>query len=160
MIKKTWREIQKTFFDVKGHIEFEQDLRILNFFADSTDRLIYGYGDVDYFSDKLNLSDINDYYNSGLIVINHELEVNDFIKELKEIKKKLVNADKIAIGINKFLLYTEQGNTTVNENYDMALKDIIIKEFNKFSLKHYCNVNTKGNVFNFASPVTQFFLTL
>ena len=40
----------------------------------------------------------------------------------------------------------------------MALKDIIVEEFADYSLKHYFNLDTKGNVFNFASPVTQFFL--
>ena len=35
MIKNSWREVQKTFFSNKDTVEFEQDLRIFNFFADS-----------------------------------------------------------------------------------------------------------------------------
>ena len=40
----------------------------------------------------------------------------------------------------------------------MALKDIIVEEFADYSLEHYFDPNTKGDVFNFSSPVTQFFL--
>ena len=158
MIKNSWREVQKTFFSNKDTVEFEQDLRIFNFFADSKNKTIYGYGDIDYFSKEINFSNNSQNYNRGLVIINYEIEINVLKQKLKEIKKKLIKADKIAICINKFLLYSEKENSSANKNYDMALKDIIVEEFADYSLKHYFNLDTKGNVFNFASPVTQFFL--
>lgn len=159
MIKNSWREVQKTFFPNKDTVEFEQDVRIFDFFADSKNKTIYGYGDIEYFSKKINFSNNSQYYDRGLVVINYEIEITVLKQTLKEIKKKLINADKIAICINKFLLYSEKENANANTNYDMALKDIIVEEFADYSLDHHFNLDTKGNVFNFVSPVTQFFLS-
>lgn len=159
-IKNNWRKTQKLFFGKENNVEFQQDVRIFDFFAGSNNKIIYGYGDIEYFSEKIIFSNNSQNYDRGLIVINQETEIQLLERQLKEIKKKLINADKIAIAINKFLLYSEQENKEADENYDMALKDIVIKEFNKFSLQHYYDENMKGDVFNFISPATQFFLTL
>jgi hypothetical protein len=158
--KNSWRETQQLFFGKKHTVEFAQDVRIFDFFADSNNKVIYGYGDIEYFSKKILFSNNSQNYDRGLIIINQETEINSLKQQLKEIKKKLINADKIAIGVNKFLLYSEQENNKANENYDIALKDIIIKEFSEFSLQHYYDEHMKGDVFNFASPATQFFLTI
>lgn len=157
--KNNWREQQKLFFDTKGEVEFQQDARIFDFFANSGNKSIYGYGDIEYFSKKIIFSNNLQQYDRGLIVINHEIEIQSLRQQLKNIKKKLTSADKIFIGINKCLLYSDQGDKTANKNYDTALKNIIIHEFVKFSLQHYYDENMKGDVFNFASPSTQFFLT-
>lgn len=157
--KHSWRETQQLFFGKKHTVEFEQDVRIFDFFSDSKNKVIYGYGDIEYFSKKISFSNNSQTYDRGLIIINQETEINSFKQQLKEIKKKLINADKIAIGVNKFLLYSEQENNDTNRNYDIALKDIITKEFSEFSLQHYYDEHMKGDTFNFASPATQFFLT-
>ena len=87
MIKNSWREVQKTFFSNKDTVEFEQDLRIFNFFADSKNKTIYGYGDIDYFSKEINFSNNSQNYNRGLVIINYEIEINVLKQKLKEIKK-------------------------------------------------------------------------
>ena len=157
--KNSWREQQKLFFDITGEAELQQDARIFDFFADSGNKSIYGYGDIEYFSKKIIFSNSCQQYDRGLIVINYEIEIQSLTQQLKNIKKKLTSADKIFIGINKFLLYSDQGDKTADKNYDTALKNIIIHEFVKFSLQHHYDENMKGDVFNFASPATQFFLT-
>lgn len=159
MITDSWRKVQKAFFSKENELEFEQDFRIFNFFADSQNKTIYGYGDIEYFSKKISFSHNSQNYDRALVVINHQIEINVFKQILKEIKKQLINADKIAICVNKFLLYSEKGDKSVNKNYDIALKDIILENYNNFSLDHYFTTDTKGDKFNFASPVTQFFLT-
>jgi hypothetical protein len=116
-IKNNWRETQQLFFGKENNVEFEQDVRIFDFFADSNNKIIYGYGDIEYFSKKIIFSNNSQNYDRGLIVINQETEIQFFKRQLKEIKKKLINADKVAIAINKFLLYSEQENKKAN-NYE------------------------------------------
>lgn len=156
-----WRYTQKNFFaESKNQTEFLQDQRIFDFFSDSHNERVYGYGDIDYFSKKIKFYKGQEKYDCGLIVITQEMEIQSLIQTLQHIKEKLSNAKKIAIAINKFLLYSTREDNEAQVNYESALKDIISRIFDQFDIVHHGDEDMKGDVFNFASPATQFFLTL
>ena len=155
-----WRFSQQQFFaEAKNQVEFAQDQRIFDFFSDCSDKHVYGHGDIDYFRKKIKFYEGEERYDCGIVVINHEMEIQSLVQTLKLIKEKLSHAKKIAIGINKFLLYSASENHEAQVNYESALKDIISRIFNEFNVAHHGDEHMKGNVFNFASPATQFFLT-
>ena len=76
-----WRQKQKTFF-LNKNFEFEQDKRILDWANNHTIKI---QGNVDYFKDKLSISENS---NNFLIIINHRIE-------LQELSTLLLNIYKI-----------------------------------------------------------------
>lgn len=154
-MKKNWREIQHGFF--KESIEFVQDQRILDFFSDSKQTPTYGYGDISYFKNKINIIDNLQTYVQALLIFNFLVEKEDLLIVLDNLKKKLKNNSKVSISINKFLLYSNTGDKNTNDDYDQSLKVLIENQFKQSQINYYFVKNLKGESFNFASPTTQFF---
>lgn len=146
----SWRTQQKNFF--KDNVEFLQDQRIFNFFLKEP---ILGIGDIDYFKREFEIVLDNKNCNQCLVVINEKILDTELFKLLKKIK----NIKRICISINKFLLYTNNYNKDIIEDYDQAILSFIKKIFIKRNITHYFVKNLKGFHFNFASPTTQFFIT-
>ena len=147
--KISWREQQQNFSSEK--VEFIQDQRILDFFDNSP---ILGMGDVEYFKNKLNISN-KEQYTQCLTIIN--AKTSDI--ELFSIFDCLKNISKVCLSINKFLIWTPKNNEKVAEDYDQALFNLIQSIFKNKKIKHYFVKGLKGRHFNFASPTTQFFIT-
>lgn len=152
----SWRLTQQKRF--KSPVEFQQDSNIKSFFSKTLKKPTYYYGDVEYFS-VINFSNKHDKYDQCLLIFNKLIEKNAFIDIVQECKyKKLNNNSKICICINKFLIYSLQGDKNAVDDYDQALYDIISSIFNYSQIDYSFIKNVKGDHFNFASPTTQFFI--
>jgi hypothetical protein len=150
----SWREKQKRFF-AESKFEFTQDQRIIDWGKNSS---IWMYGDVAYFINKLIcVNDINQA-EKILIIINTRINVDDLKKLLSDIKSQLASAD-ICLSVNKFLLYSNQNNFTLTDDYDQALNEFVKDIFNNASITYYFVKDLKGKHFNFASPTTQFYIS-
>jgi len=144
-----WRIKQQNF--AKGTVEFQQDQRILDFFGTTPTRAI---GDVEYFKDKINFTESLDC-KQVLLVINTLTFYKDLISQLNEIN----GFDKTCVSINKFLLWTDQFNPTIEVDYDIALLSLVKKCFPNNKIEHFFVKNVKGYHFNFVSPTSQFYIT-
>mgnify|MGYP003150575138 CR=1 FL=1 len=149
MMKHNWRTQQQNFFDTE--VEFLQDKRILDFFDESP---LEAIGDVSYFKNKL------PFYNTKhkeqcLIIINRSTSKKQLIGTIKKYKQY----KKICVAVNKFHIYSDTNDKKANENYDVALLDIIKNIFHARKIKHFFVKKDTGENFNFASPTTQFFIT-
>lgn len=151
---RDWRATQKNFF--QDDVELEQDQRIINFF----DKIIptYGYGQVSYFLDKINLVDKLQNYCQALLIFNEKIEKNKLKNFIQQFKNKIVDSSKVCIAINKFQIYSKNSSPNFNEDYDLALYTFISDEFRNSKIKYFYIKNLKGDSFNFASPSTQFFI--
>ena len=119
--KISWRQQQQNFASEK--VEFAQDQRILEFFNDSP---ILGIGDVEYFKNKINISD-KEQYNQCLAIINKK--TSNF--ELVDLLQHLKNINRVCLSINKFLIYTTSNYNNVVEDYDLALLEFVKTIFKK-----------------------------
>ena len=86
MIKNSWREVQKTFFSNKDTVEFEQDLRIFNFFPK---RIIILLPDLKF-------------VNFNRIVFTNDMAVNEICKNIskEQLKTQKLDTFKYMIEIN------------------------------------------------------------
>ena len=144
-----WRIQQQKF--ANEPVEFKQDKRILDFFDNKP---IRGIGEVEYFRNRLNLTEETNC-TQVLLVVNALTYYKDLIKMLKDIN----GYDKSCVSINKFFLWTDHYNPTVDVNYDMALLALVQKCFPNKSIEHFFVKDLGGSHFNFASPTTQFYIT-
>ena len=145
---KSWRDRQKTFFIESS--EFEQDQRILDW-LDYTKKTYYE-GDVEYFQTRTESVPV-DQADQALVIIN----VLTNIDSLRNICGNIIAIPKIALAINKFLLYSEK-STECADDYDIALLDYITELFPNRHITHFYVPNLNGRFFNFASPTTQFYI--
>ena len=123
-----WRQKQKTFF-LNKNFEFEQDKRILDWANNHTIKI---QGNVDYFKDKLSISENS---NNFLIIINHRIELQELSTLLLNIYKKQFS--RICLSINKFLIYTNVDNDEIIENYDQAIEMLVKSIFLDYETKYF-----------------------
>jgi hypothetical protein len=149
MTQLSWRDKQKQFLINK--IEFEQDIRILNWIDDSLST--YFQGDVSYFKphvpETINIDDAE----QALLIFNSEISTSD----LENILNSIIKIPRICIAINKFLIIPNK-TFDCNSNYDVALFEFVQSIFANKDIDYYYNKNIKDTNFNFASPTTQFFI--
>lgn len=152
---KDWRTTQKNFF--LEDVEFEQDERIINFFVNKNIPT-YGYGQISYFSNKINFVENLQSYTQALLIFNEKIEKDDLKNFIKKLKNLIINNSIICIAINKFQIYSKKSSLNFIEDYDLALYNFIYDEFQNSIIKYFYVKNLRGDSFNFASPTTQFFI--
>ena len=145
----SWRDKQKTFFSEKN-VEFEQDQRILDW-LDYSKKTFYA-GDAKYFRHRTEAVPINQA-EQAVVIINGLTYINALRTSCNIVR----NVPRIALAINKFLIYSLTP-MECNDNYDIALLDYITELFPNRKIAHFYEPNVKGVHFNFASPTTQFFI--
>lgn len=155
--KLSWRIKQQRFF--KEPVEFEQDQRIKDFFAQTLKEPTLSYGDISYFN-KINFSENYKKYNQCLLIFNKLIEKSQLFNIIKEIESNKLNNDaRVCICINKFLIYSQTEDKNCTDDYDQAIFEFISNIFVGSRIEYFFVENLNGNYFNFGSPTTQFLIT-
>ena len=146
-----WRDKHTKHFSTE--IALLQDQRVLDFLDLSLPTWLYTKDT--FFINTFNSVDIAEAKQS-LIVINVSTNINDltFLLSSAELQKH-----PVCLVINKFLLFTNEKNPSINDNYDMALLEYIELLFPNRTIDYSFIPEEDGKQFNFVSPTSQFFIT-
>jgi hypothetical protein len=146
------------------NIEFiEQDRVLIDFVKkhDISTLVLRGTEDIKYFQSYLPnvliTSSIADYKNFALAIlvtgpVCFEVFLSDTNKQIANFKPKYVY-----IAINKYLVGTQVPWSSLTDNYDKDLLDILTSEITSIGYKEIARSyieNDRGQYFNFAHPTT------
>lgn len=142
-----------------GHM-IKQDHDLISTIIDCQYTHALGYGDIDYFKSYIN------FVSSGpadfcIYIVNEPfdfIEVTTHVNHI--IETDMNNNSLIYLSLNKYLAHPKQYDSTLADDYDCAIKQFITKNISaKVEQYHACE-NDGGQKFNWAHPLTRFYLRI
>jgi hypothetical protein len=148
----TWRQIQLDSF--KNPVMFQQDHELVEYMRTHGHTKIYAHGDVEYFGQFVELTDSKCEF--GIYIINQPFKFSTLIEHVNWILDHRVHS-RLYLAINKFFAVVDQ-LYDVDSNYDTAIEQLINQQVNAQIESYQYRADDQGQYFNFAHPVTRFYL--
>jgi hypothetical protein len=143
---------------IKEPVIIQQDYDLVAYMRHNNITEAYGYGDIEYFSDYITF--VEHATKFGIMIINTScynfIWLKDTINDI--LQNKIQNDGVLYLAINKFLAYHVVQNSTNKDNYDLAIEEFIRINVNATIDSYQYEPNDCGQSFNFAHPLTRFYL--
>jgi len=152
----SWRDQQINSFNQE--VSFKQDIELIDYIRFHNYTSALAQGDVDYFQKYINFVAHGpvDFY---IYIINERFKWENLADNINLIlEKDLVNNGVLYLSINKFLADPASVAYNLNDDYDLAIGEYIRKYTNADIENYYYEPNDNGQYFNFAHPLTRFYL--
>ena len=151
-----WREQQ--LLAIAEPVIFKQDYELLNFIKNSSYKQALAKGDSEYFGQAIELVDHGPvdfciYIQNSRFDFYHLAENVNYI-----IKNELTSDALIYLAINKFHATAIKYSKNISDNYDLAIKQFVQQEINADIVSYLFQPDDRGSYFNFAHPLTRFYL--
>lgn len=140
-----------------GHV-IRQDQDLINTIVNGQYTHAVGYGDIDYFKNHIN------FVSSGPVnlCIYIANETFDFVQLIEHvnyvIKTQLNSLGLIYLSLNKYLAIPKLYDSELDNDYDCAIEQFVRKNVNAQIEQYYPCGNDGGTQFNWAHPLTRFYL--
>ena len=152
----SWREQQINVFNQE--VSFKQDIELIDYIHCHNYTSALAHGDVDYFQNYINFVD-HGPVDFCIYIINEKFKWEDLANNINLIlEKDLNNNGVLYLSINKFLAEPTLIAYNLNDDYDLAIEEYIRKYINADIENYYYNSIDNGQYFNFAHPLTRFYL--
>lgn len=139
-------------------VEIQQDHELIKYIRQNNITEAYGYGDVDYFCDRVTFVDYAT--NFGIVIINTScynfVWLKDTINSI--LHTKIQKNGVLYLAINKFLAQYIDQNAITEANYDLAIEQFIKINIDATIDSYQYEPNDCGQSFNFVHPLTRFYL--
>lgn len=149
----SWRQIQLDSFEQS--VMFEQDYKLVKYLQDHQYTTVYGYGDVDYFCQFVEV--VDHPANFGIYILNKPFEYQQLITHVNWVLEHRVQHG-LYLAINKFYAQATDQFRYLNSDYDIAINELITQHINANVESYQYRSDDCGNFFNFAHPLNQFYL--
>lgn len=147
-----WRQQQLAAFSEP--VILKQDHDLLEFCKKQGYSEAIGYGDCAYFQSALTFTD-----RAPLLVaiVNHKFNFVDLAAEINALIPNVTTGGFVYLAINKYLaipgLYGDY-----HHDYDLAIREFVEQNIRAKIVSYEFVANDSGEYFNFAHPVTRFYL--
>lgn len=156
----TWREQQLATFqkNCSAPLVIQQDQDLIDFIHNNKYTTALAYGDTEYFNQYINL--VKDGTVSFCIfIINSTFEFSDIVKRINDVIQHNVSKEGIIyLAINKFLALPVEYSKDPTGDYDQLIYQYIKDNVNAEILSYSFVENDQGTMFNFAHPLTRFYI--
>ena len=152
----SWREQQINAFNQQ--VSFKQDIELIDYIHFHNYTSALAQGDVAYFQNYINFIDHGpvDFY---IYIINEKFKWENLANNINLIlEKDIVTNGVLYLSINKFLAEPTTVVYNLDDDYDLAIEEYVKKYINASIENYYYEPNDNGRHFNFAHPLTRFYL--
>lgn len=155
-MSKLTRDLQLSWFESDSVIKQDQEL------IDTIARHKYvqalGYGDVSYFKKYINIVESGPE-NFCVYIVNELFDFDNLVNHLNQIISTQLNSNSLVyLSLNKYLAIPRCYDPGLSINYDRAIEEFISKNVNGIIEEYFACGNDNGNKFNWAHPLTRFYL--
>lgn len=151
-----WRDQQVNAFDQP--VSFKQDVELIDYIRSQNYTSALAQGDVDFFCNYINFVKQGPV-NFCIYILNEKFKWDELANNVNIIiEKDLVVNGIVYLSINKFLAEMPKTTYNLNDDYDLAIEEYVKKYINASIENYYYEPNDNGQHFNFAHPLTRFYL--
>jgi hypothetical protein len=154
----SWRKEQVDAFGEK--VIFKQDAELIDYIQKNQITQAFGVGaDVKYFSSHLTFVKSGPV-NFCIYIVNEPFNFLELAKTLNyTLDKHVAPGGILYLAINKFLAEPVGVMLKLNDVYEVAIKEFIEQTVNAKIINFIYQPNDNGSYFNFAHPLTRFYLS-
>jgi hypothetical protein len=149
----TWRQTQLDSF--KNTVMFQQDHELVEYMKSNNYTKVYAYGDVDYFDQFVDLTDCKCDF--GIYIVNQYFDFSTLVDHVNWVLDNCIRI-QLYLAINKFFAVPNK-QYKVSDDYDIAIKQLITEQVRARIDSYQYQSDDQGQYFNFAHPLTRFYLS-
>jgi hypothetical protein len=159
-LHNNWREQQLAVFqeNCSETLMIQQDQDLIDFIRNNNYTTALAHGDTEFFGQYLTLVKTGTV-DFCIFIINEPFVFADVVNSVNNTIQYNMNKDGIIyLAINKFLSFPFKYRGNINDDYDQLIYQLVEEQVNAEILDYSYVEDDQGIMFNFAHPLTRFYL--